>query len=167
MKTYELTYIISPEMTSEEAEAKAKSFEAVITSKEGTVVKQLNPVAKTLSYPIKKRASGFFSVLEFQLEPEKLIELKEIIEKDEKVVRHMITIKLALESKKARRTRVKPESAITFGIEKKAEVETIKEEKVEPTASEDTATKDEDKKATPKKKVELKDIEKSIDELLG
>ena len=99
MKTYELTYIISPEITSEEAEAKAKEIESAIQSKEGIILKQLNPVAKTLSYPIKKRASGFFGVLEFQLEPEKLLELKEIIEKDEKIVRHMVIIKEAAESK--------------------------------------------------------------------
>ena len=150
-------------MTSEEAEAKAKSFEAVITGKEGIIVKQLNPIAKTLSYQIKKHASGFFGVIEFQLQPEKLIELKEVVLKEQKIVRHMITIKLPLEAKKARRTRTKPESAVNFEIEKKVEIEAVKE----PAPTESSGEAKEDKKETPKKKVELKDIEKSIDELLG
>ena len=105
MKIYELTYIISPEITSEEATAKAKEIESIVSGKEGMILKQSNPIAKTLSYPIKKRASGFFGVLEFQLEPEKLLELKEILIKDGKIVRHMVIIKEAAEMKKERRTR--------------------------------------------------------------
>jgi ribosomal protein S6 len=79
MKTYELTYIVSPEITSEEAEVKAKEIESIISSKEGTILRQSNPNAKALSYPIKKHASGFLGILEFQMEPEQLLELKEIL----------------------------------------------------------------------------------------
>jgi len=166
MKTYELTYIISPEITSEEAEAKAKELEVAISSREGTVLKQSNPVAKTLSYQIKKRASGFLGFLEFQLEPEKVVELKEVIKKDGKIVRHMLIIKEAAEMKKERRTRnaqkIKTETSEahsgqpTFGIERKAEV-------VEPTNEEKPAQA----KTAGKEKVELKDIEQKLDELLG
>ena len=46
-------------MTRAEAEAKAKEIESAITVREGMINKQSNPIAKTLSYPIKKRASGF------------------------------------------------------------------------------------------------------------
>jgi ribosomal protein S6 len=150
MKTYELTYIVSPEITSEEAEAKAKEIESAIQSREGVIVKQSNPIAKTLSYPIKKRASGFFGVLEFQLEPEKLIELKEIIEKDGKIVRHMVIIKLPQKPRKERRSKPVP----AFEIEKKAEIE-------------QPIIKDEKQVKVQKEKVELKDIEQKLDELLG
>ena len=156
MKIYELTYIASPEMTSEELEAKAKEIESAIQSREGTILKQLNPIAKTLAYPIKKRASGFFGFLEFQLEPEKLLELKGILEKDSKIVRHMIAIKRAAELKKERRTRgIKVKLTPAPEIEQKTEVESVKEEKPAPV------------KAANKEKVELKDIEHELDEILG
>ena len=151
MKTYELTYIISPEITSEEADAEAKEIESIILSKEGTVLKQLNPIAKTLSYPIKKHASGFFGIIEFQLEPEKLIELKEMLVKDGKIVRHMIIIKEPVKLRKERRTKAKP--IPSFEIEQKTEIEPAKKEK--PISSRE------------KEKVELKDIEQKLDELLG
>lgn len=153
MKTYELTYIISPDITSEEAEAKAKEIESLIQGKEGAVIKQLNPIAKTLSYPIAKRASGFFGNIEFQLEPEKLLELKDILVKDEKIVRHMITIKQAAEFKKERRTRTKSTEPVA-SAELKIEIKEEKEEKpatIKPV----------------KEKVELKDIEHELDEILG
>lgn len=155
MKTYELTYIISPDITSEEAEAKGKEIESLILSKEGTILKQSNPIAKTLSYPIKNNASGFFGFLEFQLEPEQLLELKKIIEKDEKITRNMVTIKEATMMKKERRTRKK----ITpiFEIENKPDIEKeIKNEKISHIKS-----------STEKEKVELKDIEQKLEELLG
>lgn len=154
MKTYELTYIISPEMSSEEAEAKAKEIETAVASREGIILKQTNPTAVTLSYPIKKRASGFFAVIEFQAEPEKLVELKEMVQKDGKIVRHMLIIKEPAKPRRERRSRkeaVVPE----IKIEHKTEVE----------------AKDEPAKVATEKieknKVELKDIEQKLDELLG
>ena len=161
MKTYELTYIVSPEITSEEAGAKAKEIESAIQSKEGMILKQSNPIAKTLSYPIEKRASGFLGVLEFQLEPEKLIELKEIIAKDRKIVRHMVIIKEPAGLRKERRTRTKPlsEGHPIFEIEKKSQtgVESIDNEK--PASAKGFGE--------AREKVELKDIEHELDELLG
>ena len=166
MTAYELSYIVSPEITSEEAEAKAKEFEALVQSKEGVIVKQNNPVAKTLAYPIKKRASGFFGVLEFQLEPEKMVEIKEVIEKDKKIVRHMIVIKRPAKPIKERRSRTK--TAPTFEIEKKTEEVAVEAEKVEEKIEEQKEEKPAHAKvAVEKEKVELKDIEDKLDEILG
>jgi len=154
MKTYELTYIVSPEVSSEEAEAKGKEIESAISSREGTLLKQQNPVAKTLAYPIGKKASGFFGFIEFQLEAEKLLDFKKTLEKDGKIIRHMVIIKEAAEFKKERRTRTKP---VVEEAEEKVKVEAKVEE---PTS------KGKDIKEI-KEKVELKDIEHELDEILG
>ncbi len=153
MKTYELTYIVSPEITLEEAEAEAKEIESIIQRKEGVILKQSNPIAKTLSYPIKSKASGFLGTLEFQLETEKLMEFKETLRKDEKIVRHMVIIKEAAELKKDRRTRTKP--TLAFEVKQKTEIVTEEEKPFSTKASEG------------KEKVELKDIEQKLDELLN
>jgi ribosomal protein S6 len=164
MKIYELSYIISPEVTSEEAENIAKELESAIQSREGTVLKQLSPVARTLSYQIQKRASGFFGVVEFQLEEDKLIELKDVIVKNKKIVRHMLIIKEAAEFKKARRTRetakikVSSEEQPSLTTEPKTESEVENTEKEEEVVAQHTE---------PKEKVELKDIEEKLEELLG
>jgi ribosomal protein S6 len=160
MKAYELSYIVSPEITSEEAEAKGKEIENAITSREGTIVKQSNPIARTLSYQIAKRASGYFGVIEFQIEAEKLLEVKEIVAKDKKIVRHMLLIKEAAEMKKERRTRTKPVAVVE---EQKIEAE--KPEIVEETESEKEEKPS--KVKVEKEKVELKDIEEKLEELLG
>ena len=164
MKAYELTYILTPEITSEEAEAFAKEIESFVQSKEGIIVKQSNPVAKTLSYQIKKHASGFIGSIEFQLEPEALLELKQKMDKDGKVNRHMIVIKYPARKEKVRRSRNKTEDGAV------AEKETAKEITIEGKRAVAEEKKEETSKEEPKKeskKVELKDIEEKLEELLG
>ena len=157
MKTYELSYIVSPEMNSEEALAKAEEIQSAIQSREGIILKQLNPVAKTLAFPIAKRASGYFGVLEFQIEAEKLLEVKEIVVKDGKIVRHMVIIKEPIRIRRERRSK-KP--AETFAIEQKTEVP-AEVKKEEPAFAESfNVTKE-------KEKIELKDIDEKLDEILG
>ena len=159
MKTYELSYIISPEITLEAAEQLSKEIETAVQSREGVILKQVNPIAKTLAYPIARRASGFFAVLEFQMEPEKLVEVIETIQKDSKIVRHMVIIKEAQRIRRERRSKVK--TPPTFEIEHKAEVKTETVKKVEePTEEKIVEEKD-------KEKVELKDIDQQLEELLG
>lgn len=157
MKIYELTYIISPELSTEEAEAKAKETESAVQKIEGVIISQNNPVAKTFAYPIQKTASGFLATIEFQLEnAEKVNELKDILAKDVKIVRDMIIIKKATKPMKERRTRTKP-----ISIEKP-------EEKQDQEAPKTVETKPASKeKEKDKDKVELKDIEQKLDELLS
>lgn len=150
MKTYELTYIISSEITSEEAGAVANEVNSLLQSKEGVILRSDNPVAKTLSYPIKKMGSGYFVVSEFQIEPEKLAEINEKLEKNAKILRHGIIIKKPHKIRKERRSARKPLfSTAVEPVELKNPVEAEKEEK------------------KSDKKIELKEIEKKLDELLG
>jgi len=151
MKTYELTYIISPEITSEEAESFSREIEDYISKKEGSILNRSIPVAKTLTYPIKKHMSGFIGTLEFKLEAEHLLQLKETLNKDGKINRHMIIIKNPVKIGKIRGRKNKiiepAKEVLTEGNiqEKNAHQETI----------------------IPSKKVELKDIEQKLDEILG
>lgn len=154
MKTYELTYIITPEVTSEEALTCAKDFESFITDNNGTIAKQQSPGAKALSYPINKKASGFVGTLEFQLEPEKLVELKNSIEKNGKITRFIVIIKKPTELRKSKRSRSKlEEHALEMGNTKT---------ETDITDEEPNTSKNQDEK----QKVELKDIEQKLDELL-
>lgn len=153
MKPYELTYIISSEITAEEAEAEAKNIESLIQNKEGVILKSEKPSPRTLAYPIKKQYSGFFGVLEFQLEPEHLGELKEKLQKDGKIIRHIFIIKNPAKIQKERRTKKKPViSPILVGaVEEKEKVKDLSAQAGKKT----------------NKKVELKEIEKKLDEILS
>ncbi|KKR45024.1 MAG: 30S ribosomal protein S6, partial [Parcubacteria group bacterium GW2011_GWC1_40_13] len=161
MQTYELTYIISPEMTSEDAETKSKEIASTIQGNEGIIVKQTNPLPKALAFPVKKHASGFFGVFEFQMEQEKLSAVQEMVKKDAKIVRHIVLVKKPFKIKKERRSKKKDllqAEALPSVEAKKPKAE--KEEVSEPVTEEKTPEKVE------KAKVELKDIEKQLDDIL-
>lgn len=151
MKSYELTYIISSEITSEEAEVIAKDISSFIQSKEGVIIKSEKPVPKTLSFPIKKMGSGYFANIEFQAEPERIKEIQENLRKDEKILRHMINIKKPAKIQKERRAKKEP----AFTISQPEKIETKQETSAEPVEK------------RPEKKVELEEIDKKLDEILG
>src|SRR3989344_7237700 len=123
MKSYELTYIISSGITSEQAEEESKNIESLIRNKEGIILKSEKPFPRTLAYPIKPQSSGFLGVLEFQLEPEYLGELKEKLQKDGKIIRHMVIIKNPVKIQKARRIRKKPLTLEIVGAMKEKQKE--------------------------------------------
>ena len=152
MKAYELTYIISPEITSEEANTLAKEIESFIQNKGAVVLGNSQPVAKTLSYPIKSHASGFMISLEFHAESEIIEEIKEKINKNEKIVRHIIAIKKPLKIRKERRAK-QPVSPILK-----------KEDAIERKELQESDTH---KTSIEKEKIELKDIEQKLNEILG
>ena len=141
MKTYELTYIISSALGSTESDNLRKDLEDFITSQGGTVVKSEKTLAQPLSYPIKKQSSGFFAIVTFQVAEEKIKEIKEKLEKDTNVLRHLFLVKKPAKEMKERRTRkAKPATPTMETTEK------------------------------PKKdegKVELEEINKKLDEMLS
>lgn len=152
MKIYDLTYIISTEASSEEAQSISKKIESFIQDKNGSIIKHQNPVAKTLAFPIKKHASGFMGFIEFQTEEENIKELNEELAKNEKFSRYMITIK---ETSKLRKKRGTKKNTPSFTTHTKAEEKT---EELKPTPAKPTEDA---------QKVELKDIEQKLEELLG
>jgi len=138
MKTYELTYIASPTISQEELAAFQKEVENVIGAKEGAVLKLEKTIAKTLSYPIKKQISGYFTTIVFQTSEENLKEIDQKIRHESKILRHFIVIKRPQKEMKARMIRrysFKPEvkKSIFSGIlerVKKTEKVEVKEEEM-------------------------------------
>src|SRR3989344_7175380 len=110
MQTYELVYIISSELNSAEVEQKAKEIESAIQAKEGVILRSEKLTAQTLAYPIKGKSSGYFGLLDMQIAQNHVKDIKEVLEKDGKILRHFIIVKKPFKELKERRTR-KPEFA--------------------------------------------------------
>ena len=143
MKTYELTYIISSLLSTEEANKVAKEVEALIQSKEGVILKAENISIQTLSYPIKKQSSGYFAIVEFQTPEHAIKEVRENIEKNHHILRHLLAIKKPVKILKARR---------------------IRKPSLEPVAAKVYSEPQERKN---QEKLNPEDLEKKLDEILG
>ena len=144
MKHYQLTYLISPEISEKDLKDFPEKINSFLKEEEGILQERENPIRKKLGYPIKIKGEGgirkrisqaFFASLNFQLNPEKLENLEKKLKGESKILRYLILSK-PLPPKKERVEKI-PAKTISK-IPKK-----------------------------PKKKVELKEIERKLDEILG
>ncbi len=83
MAVYELTFLLNEE-------AELKSIEELIQSLSGKIINKEKWGKKTLSYPIKKTNSAVFYIWKFEINPEKLTELKRKLNFNEKLLRYLI-----------------------------------------------------------------------------
>ena len=149
MKSYELTYIISSQLSPEEAEGVKNEIASFIQQKEGVIVRSEKIGAQPLSYQIKKQGSGYFNIETFQVEEPRIKEIKDSLDKNPKILRSFIVIKKPQKEMKERRTR-RPLANKEFEV------------KTKPFIMDPAASKDQKEVA-----VDSADLEKKLDEMLS
>ena len=75
MKLYQLTYLISPELSSEEAKDFSQEIDSLILRK-GKLIKPGGLSRRALAYPIKKQTAAYLTRSEFHLEPQEIENFK-------------------------------------------------------------------------------------------
>ncbi|MCX6789119.1 MAG: 30S ribosomal protein S6 [Candidatus Gribaldobacteria bacterium] len=88
-KIYDLTYLISPDLSENEAQQLAQQIEAGLI--ESKTIKTETPRMIGLSYAIKKQTTAFLANIIFETEPAKIEEIKNNLEKEEKILRFLLT----------------------------------------------------------------------------
>ena len=134
MKSYELTYLISPEVSEEELKSLNEKINSLIYQKEAGVLNEVKiPSKKRLAQPIKKQREAFLTNLSFYLEPDKLENLERQLKSEKKILRYLILVRPKIKVAKVRK-----------GLPKVIPKIPVKE-----------------------KRVELEEIEKKLEEILG
>jgi small subunit ribosomal protein S6 len=91
MSNYELMVIFTPVLSEEDFKASQKKYQDMIDSFGGATV-HTNPWGlKSLAYPIQKKTTGIYWVLEYSGPTDLNEKLKIQILRDEQIMRHMIT----------------------------------------------------------------------------
>ncbi len=166
---YELSYIIKGDLEAEITKEISQGLVSFVSGISQDTKIIIQPKAQELAYPIKKQTQGFWGALEFSLEEEKLSELEKKLKETKEIIRFMITKKPVEKKKKKKKKkpaqsqaseRTRQTTELLAG--KKAEtkekvVETKEEEKQKPLSQ----------KAKKEEKVEIKDLDKKLDEILG
>jgi ribosomal protein S6 len=141
MKYYELTYLASPELSETEAKELQQKINTSVQNRGGILDFSSEPVRINLKYPIKKNNEAYLITLVFNLKQEDIQALEKEIKTEGKIIRFLLFSKI-----KAKEPEIEIEEA-------------PREESV-------TAQSDVIKKTEKEKKVELKDIEKKLEEIL-
>ncbi|HVX50876.1 MAG TPA: 30S ribosomal protein S6 [Chitinophagaceae bacterium] len=92
MNNYELMVIFTPVLSEDDFKAAQKKYTDFITENGGTIVHSNPWGLKSLAYPVKKKTTGIYWVLEYSAPSSFNEKFKVQMLRDEQVMRHMITV---------------------------------------------------------------------------
>lgn len=93
LNQYETVFIATPVLSENQMKEAVQKFKKIITDNSGEIVHEENWGLKKLAYPIQKKSTGFYYLVEFK-GPGDLIEKLEIqYRRDERIIR-FITFKM-------------------------------------------------------------------------
>lgn len=91
MNNYELMVIFTPVLSEEDYKTEQKKFAQMVTDAGGSIVHEKAWGLKSLAYPIEKKTTGLYWVMEFTAPSDFNEKLKIQLLRDESVMRHMCT----------------------------------------------------------------------------
>ena len=118
MNNYELMVIFTPVLSEEDYKVSQKKYSAFIKEHGGVIVRENPWGLKSLAYPIQKKTTGLYWVMEYTAPSDFNEKLKIQLLRDESVLRHLCT-KL---DKYAVEYNAKKRSGVKTGTEKAVEV---------------------------------------------
>jgi small subunit ribosomal protein S6 len=89
MNTYETVFILNPVLSAEQVGETVDKFKGIIKANGGEVVHTENWGLRKLAYPIEKKKSGFYQLLEFNMPGDGVTTLEVELKRDERVMRFL------------------------------------------------------------------------------
>jgi small subunit ribosomal protein S6 len=93
LNQYETVFIATPVLSEAQMKETVKKFRDLIKSVKGEVVYEESWGLKKLAYPIQKKSTGFYHLLEFKVEGEFIEKLETEFRRDERIIR-FLTMKM-------------------------------------------------------------------------
>ncbi|MCQ2223567.1 MAG: 30S ribosomal protein S6 [Bacteroidaceae bacterium] len=92
MNQYETVFILTPVLSDDQMKEAVEKFKGILTSNGAEIINEELWGLKKLAYPIQKKSTGFYVLVEFKAEPSVIKTLEVNYRRDERVIRY-ITIK--------------------------------------------------------------------------
>ena len=93
MYQYETVFILTPVLSDDQMKEAVNKFKDVLTKEGAEIISEENWGLKKLAYPIQKKSTGFYELIEFNAEPQTIKKLETAYRRDEKVLRYL-TVKM-------------------------------------------------------------------------
>jgi len=93
MNSYETVFILTPVLSEDQTKEAAQKFEGEISKFGGKIVHIEHWGLRKLAYPIQKKSTGFYFLVEFQAEGPAVADLELYLKRDERVLR-FLTVKM-------------------------------------------------------------------------
>jgi len=89
VRRYETVFIMTPVLSDEQAKETVQKFKKLLTDKGATLKHEEDWGLKKLAYPIQKKTTGFYHLIEFEAEGNTVSELEVNYKRDERVIRFL------------------------------------------------------------------------------
>jgi small subunit ribosomal protein S6 len=93
MNHYETVFIMTPVLSDDQMKEAVKKYQDLLKSNGAEIIHEENWGLKKLAYPIQKKVSGFYYLMEFKAEGEVVDKLETAYRRDERMLR-FLTVKL-------------------------------------------------------------------------
>ena len=93
MSNYETVFILNPVLSDDQAKDAVEKFKKVLTKGKAEVINVEQWGLKKMAYPIQKKSTGFYNLIEFATENTAIINTLETeFRRDESVMRFLTTV---------------------------------------------------------------------------
>jgi small subunit ribosomal protein S6 len=89
MNQYETVFILTPVLSDDQMKEAVGKFTGIIKANGGTIVNEESWGLKKLAYPIQKKTTGFYQLVEFEADPTVIAKLEVNYRRDERVLRFL------------------------------------------------------------------------------
>ncbi len=93
MNQYETVFIMTPVLSDQQMKETVEKFKGVLAAQGAEIINEESWGLKKMAYPIQKKSTGFYQLIEFKAEPTVVDKLEIAYRRDERVIR-FITVKL-------------------------------------------------------------------------
>ena len=92
LKNYETVFILTPLLNEAQVQETIEKFRQVLKENSAEIIHEENWGLRKLAYPIQKKSTGFYILMEFKGPAEIVDQLEIAYRRDEKVVRFLTTV---------------------------------------------------------------------------
>ena len=89
LKQYETVFIMTPVLSDEQMKETVDKYQKYLISKNAEIVYENNWGLRKLAYPIQKKSTGFYHLVEFGAEPETIRDFEVMFKRDERILRFL------------------------------------------------------------------------------
>jgi len=89
MNNYETVFILTPVLSDVQMKEAVEKFKAILANEGAKIVSEENWGLRKLAYPIQKKSTGFYAMLEFEADPTVIAKLEINFRRDERVIRFL------------------------------------------------------------------------------
>ena len=89
LNQYETVFIMTPVLSEEQMKETVEKYQKFLISKKAEIVHEDNWGLRKLAYPIQKKSTGFYHLIEFKSEPGIIREWEVMFKRDERILRFL------------------------------------------------------------------------------